>query len=230
MKLSIIVPVFNEKNTIKEIIEKIENVSLPIEKEIIVVDDGSSDGTEEILRQLKEKFNFILIRHPKNQGKGAAIKTGFSFSAGDFILIQDADLEYDPNDYPILIKPLLENNVSVVYGSRNLLKNPRFSTKYYFGGRLLTFIFNLLFGTKLTDINTGYKVFRKDVFKSIRLREDDFAFCEEVTCKITKKDYKIKEVPIHYLPRSFRDGKKIRWWRDGFRGLYVIIKYRFVNQ
>jgi glycosyltransferase involved in cell wall biosynthesis len=224
MKVSIIIPVFNEEKTIEKIIKKIEKVPLSIKKEIIIVNDGSFDNTKKILEQLKEKFDFILISHQKNQGKGAAIRTGLSLATGDFILIQDADLEYSPEDYPILLKPLLEEESEIVYGSRNLLENPRFSAIYYLGGKFLTFIFNLLFKTKLTDINTGYKVFKKDVFKDIKLFEDGFAFCEEITCKVVKRGYKIKEVPIHYFPRSFREGKKLHWW-DGFKGLLTIIKY-----
>lgn len=229
MRLSIIVPVFNEEKTIEEIIKRIKDIPLPIEKETIIIDDGSSDNTKEILGQLKGKFNFILISHPKNRGKGAAIRTGFPLVSGDFILIQDADLEYDPKDYPILLKPLLKNETEVVYGSRNISKNPRFSKVYFLGGQFLTAVFNFFFKTKLTDINTGYKVFKKEILKNIKLEEDGFGFCEEVTAKIVKKGYKIEEVPIRYSPRGFREGKKLHWWRDGFRGLYVILKYYFLN-
>jgi len=226
MKISIIVPAFNEKNTIKEIIEKIENVSLPIEKEIIAVDDGSFDGTEEILRRLKEKFDFILIRHPKNQGKGAAIKTGLSSSTGDFVLIQDADLEYDPNDYPILLKPLLENNFSVVYGSRILGKNKRGKLLFYLGGRFLTFLVNLLYGLNITDEATGYKVFKKEILKGLNLENKGFDFCPEVTAKIAKRGIKIYEVPIFYNPRTDKEGKKLKWI-DGLRAVCALIKYKF---
>jgi len=229
MKVSIIIPVFNEEKTIEEIIKKIEKVPLSIKKEIIIVNDGSFDNTKKILEQLKKKFDFILISHQKNQGKGAAIRTGLSLTTGDFILIQDADLEYSPGDYPVLLEPLLKNEAEIVYGSRNIFENPRFSIFYFWGGQFLTSIFNFLFKTKLTDINTGYKVFKKDVFKNIKLRENDFAFCEEITCKVIKRGYKIKEVSIHYSPRNFKEGKKIRWWRDGLRGLYVIIKYHLLN-
>lgn len=229
MKLSIIVPVFNEEKTIKEIITKIEKVVLPIEKEIIVVDDGSFDKTKIILNELKKQFNFSLIENQKNQGKGAAIKTGFKRTTGDFIIIQDADLEYDPKDYPALLEPLLKNEVKIVYGSRLLVKNPYSSKFYFLGGQFLTLIFNLLFRTNLTDINTCYKVFKREVFENLELREKRFAFCEEVTCQLVKKGYKIKEVPIHYNPRSFEGGKKICWWKDGFRGLFTMIKYRFIK-
>lgn len=229
MKLSIIIPVFNEEKTIGEIIKKIKKVPIGVDKEIIVINDGSFDNTKKILEELKKEFGFILLEHQKNQGKGAAIKTGLSKATGDFVLIQDADLEYEPNDYPFLLEPFLKKEAKVVYGSRNLLKNPRSSKSYFFGGQFLTFIFNLFFNEKLTDINTGYKVFAKEVFEKIELKENDFAFCEEITCKIKKLGYKIKEVPIHYYPRNFKEGKKIRWWRDGFKGLITILKYRFVN-
>jgi len=163
MKLSIIVPVFNEEESIEEIIKRIENVSIGIEKEIIVVNDGSYDETKDVLERLKRKFNFVSLEHQKNQGKGAAIRTGLLKARGDFILIQDADLEYDPKDYPILLEPLIKKEVKVVYGSRNLFENPRSSKSYFLGGQFLTFAFNLLFFEKLTDINTGYKVFAKEV-------------------------------------------------------------------
>lgn len=227
MKISIIIPVFNEKNTIKEIIRKVKVVSLPIEKEIIVIDDGSFDGTEEILDGLKKKFKFTLLKHRKNLGKGAAIKTGLSYARGDFIIIQDADLEYDPKEYPELLSPLLGGEVKVVYGSRNIFGNPHSSKVYFLGGRFLTSVFNLLFGTNLTDINTGFKVFKREVLKNLKLKEKRFSFCEEITCQIIKKGYTIKEIPIKYAPRSFKDGKKIRWWRDGFRSIFVIIKGKF---
>ncbi|PIV45835.1 glycosyl transferase [bacterium (Candidatus Gribaldobacteria) CG_4_10_14_0_2_um_filter_33_15] len=228
MKLSIIVPVFNEEESIEEIIKRIENVSIGIEKEIIVVNDGSYDETKDVLERLKRKFNFVSLEHQKNQGKGAAIRTGLLKARGDFILIQDADLEYDPKDYPILLEPLIKKEVKVVYGSRNLFENPRSSKSYFLGGQFLTFAFNLLFFEKLTDINTGYKVFAKEVLEKINLKENDFAFCEEITCKVKQLGYKIREVPIHYHPRSFKEGKKIRWYKDGLRGLWTIIKYRII--
>ena len=228
MKLSIIVPVFNEEESIEEIIKRIENVSIGIEKEIIVVNDGSYDETKDVLERLKRKFNFVSLEHQNNQGKGAAIRTGLLKARGNFILIQDADLEYDPKDYPILLEPLIKKEVKVVYGSRNLFENPRSSKSYFLGGQFLTFAFNLLFFEKLTDINTGYKVFAKEVLEKINLKENDFAFCEEITCKVKQLGYKIREVPIHYHPRSFKEGKKIRWYKDGLRGLWTIIKYRII--
>jgi glycosyltransferase involved in cell wall biosynthesis len=228
MKLSIIIPVYNEENTIAEVIKKVEEISLPLEKEVIVVDDASNDKTKEILNQLKSQFNFFLKEHRENKGKGAAIKSGLSLAGGDFVIIQDADLEYNPDDYPLLLEPLMKGEADVVYGSRNIIKNPFFNKLYFWGGQFLTFILNLLYGAKLTDINTGYKAFKKEVLEKLDLKEKGFAFCEEVTCKLIKKRYKIVEVPIHYQPRGFKEGKKIRWWRDGPRALYVIFKNRLL--
>lgn len=226
MTLSILIPTFNEEKTILEILRKIKEVdltSLNLEKEIIIIDDNSKDKTKELLEKNKNKYNFVLLEHQRNQGKGAAIKTGFKKATGEFILIQDADLEYDPKDYPLLLKPLLRNETKVVYGSRTLKKNPRSTLSFYFGGRFLTFFFNLLYQTKLTDINTCYKVFRKEILKDIQLEEKRFAFCEEITSKIIKKNYQIKEVPISYYPRTSQEGKKINWL-DGLRGAWVILK------
>ena len=230
MILSILIPVFNEENTILEILKKINEINLDrfgLEKEIIIVNDGSTDRTKKILEELKTRNNFALFHHRKNQGKGAAIKTGLEHAAGDFILIQDADLEYDPADYPVLLEPLIENEINIVYGSRGLKKNPSSSIGFYLGGKFLTFILNLLFGTKLTDINTCYKVFKREVLRDIKLEESGFAFCEEVTAKVIKKGYKIKEIPISYNPRDFKEGKKIRFY-DGIIGLWTIIKYRIL--
>lgn len=230
MKVSILVPVFNEKATIEIIIKKIiESLCYNIEKELIVIDDGSYDETREILEHLKKKYNFILINYPlgmKNQGKGSAIKKGLEIATGDFILIQDADLEYDPQEYEKLLYPLIYEGAEIVYGSRNLKNNPHFSYLFFLGGKFLTFIFNLLYKTKLTDINTGYKVFKSEIIKSINLESRGFEFCEEVTAKLIKKGYQIKEVSISYNPRNFKEGKKLKL-RDGIIGLWTIIKYKF---
>lgn len=226
MKLSIIIPVFNEKNTITEILNRVKTApTVNYEKEIIVVDDGSKDGTEKILEKLKDKFNLILLVHVRNFGKGAAIKTALEKVSGNVVIIQDADLEYDPNDYQALLE-VFEHGFPVVYGSRNLKKEvKRGYLLYFLGGKILTAFCNFLFGSNLTDINTGYKLFRTDVIKRIHLKSNGFEFCEEVTAKILKSGYSIKEVPIHYFPREFSQGKKINFW-DGIIGIWTIIKYK----
>lgn len=226
MILSILIPVYNEKNTILEILKKINEVNLSdlgFGKEIIIVDDGSTDGTRKILNKLTDEYKVIYLS--KNQGKGAAIRSGLKAASGDYVIIQDADLEYNPKDYPALLKPLIKNETDIVYGSRSLTKNPRSSISFYLGGKLLTFILNLLFRTKLTDISTCYKVFKREVLRNIELEESGFAFCEEVTCKALKKGYRIKEVPINYYPRTRQQGKKV-YWEDGLYGIWVIFKYR----
>jgi len=229
MKLSIIIPVFNEQDTIRTIITKVfQAPCLNLEKEVIVVNDGSSDGTEQILNNLKEKYSFILLHHDKNRGKGAAIHNGLQYVTGDFVLIQDADLEYNPGEYPILLKPLLEQKAQVVYGSRNLTKNPRFSFVYYLGSRCLNIFFNILFNCHITDLNTGYKVFKVEIIKNLPLQSEDFSFCTEVTARTVEKGYKIIEVPISYTPRDFEHGKKLTVW-DGAVELITIIKLRLFN-
>lgn len=231
MTLSIIIPAFNEENTIEEIIKRVEAVSLPIEKEIIIVDDGSFDNTKKILEKINKEFNFILIEHSKNQGKGAAIKTGLSQATGDFILIQDADLELNPYEYPILLKPLLEKKAEVVYGSRVLGKNKtnkktRRNWPFFLGGKLLTFLANLLYGLNITDEPIGYKVFKKEILKNMDLECKGFEFCPEVTAKIAKKGIKIYEVPVSYNPRSRKEGKKTKC-KDGLKAIWTLIKYKF---
>lgn len=225
MILSIIIPVYNEKDTILHILQKV--LSVNIEKEIIIVDDGSTDGTREILKNLQiPNVRLKVIFHEKNLGKGMAIRSAIKEVKGDIVIIQDADLEYDPNEYPKLIEPILQGKAKVVYGSRVLKKNPKASFLFYLGGRFLSFLTNLLYGTKITDEPTCYKVFSADVLKSINLECRRFEFCPEVTAKIAKKGYKIIEVPISYRPRSVKEGKKIRW-RDGFYAVWTLIKYRF---
>jgi glycosyltransferase involved in cell wall biosynthesis len=226
MKLSIIIPVFNEENTVKEIIQQVENVPLSIEKEIIVVNDGSRDNTASILRSLNGRFNFIFLEHQKNLGKGAAIKTGLGAASGDFVIIQDADLEYNPEDYTKLIAPLLQGKAEVVYGSRILGKNKRGSFSFFWGGKFLTFLSNLLYGLKITDESTCYKAFKKDLLVSLNLESDGFEFCPEVTAKIGKRKIKIYDIPISYNARGKGEGKKIKW-KDGFIAMKTLIKYKF---
>lgn len=230
MKLSIIVPCYNEQGTIKEILDKIQNLKLSVTKEIIIVDDNSNDGTEEILKNYKKIQNIKILRHLKNEGKGSAIKTAKKYVTGEIIIIQDADLEYDPKDFSKLIKPILDKEFKVVYGSR-VLNQKRYNAKGFtsklrvFGNHVLTIISNILNKQKLTDAHTCYKVFDKEVFDKIYLEEKDFAFCPEVTTKISKLGYEIVEVPINYNGRSYEEGKKIRFI-DAYRALKTLIKYR----
>jgi len=230
MLLSVIIPVYNERNTILKILEKVKSVKIDkIDKEIIIVDDFSTDGTREILENLKGKDEKLkIIFQKKHVGKGFAIRTALKFVEGEIVLIQDADLEYDPNEYPKLIEPILEGKAKVVYGSRVLKKNPKASIIFYIGGRFLSFLTNLLYGTNITDEPTGYKVFSTDVLKSIDLKCLGFEFCPEVTAKVAKKGYKIYEVPINYNPRSIKEGKKIRF-KDALKAVFTLIKYRFID-
>ena len=225
MKLSIIVPVFNEEETIEEVVNRIEDVNL--EKEIIIVDDGSTDDTRKLLERLESREDVNVFFHERNKGKGAAVRTGLNHVEGEVIIIQDADLEYDPADYPRLIEPILSGESDVVYGSRNLVRKNvgKSSNLFYFGGVLLTKIANLLYGSNLTDVTTCYKVFKKDVLDSIELECDGFEFCDEVTAKVLKKGIKIKEVSISYYPRSKEEGKKIRVI-DGLIAAWTLIKFR----
>lgn len=228
MKLSIIVPVFNEEKTVGEIIKKISLASLSIEKEIIIVNDGSIDNTEKIIKKLESQYKFILLKHDKNQGKGAAIISGLARATGEFVIMQDADLEYNPEDYQKLLDPLIAGKTQVVYGSRNLKKNKRANTTFYLGGKLVTFVANLLYGLNITDEPTCYKVFKRDILNSLHLRSRGFEFCPEVTAKISKRGIKIIEIPISYNPRSKLDGKKIKW-EDGLKAVWTLIKYKFKN-
>jgi glycosyltransferase involved in cell wall biosynthesis len=239
MKLSIIIPVYNEEKTIEELISIVKKVDTKdIQKEIIAVDDGSKDNTLNILKKVKD---IKLIVHKKNSGKGAATRTGIKHSTGDIIIIQDADLEYDPNDYYKLIKPIIDGKTKVVYGSRFLsntqkerninflrIKHKKAYSLAYLGGRFLTHLANFLYRGNITDEPTCYKVFKADVLKNITLRCKRFEFCPEVTAKVLKKGYKIFEIPIPYNPRSFEEGKKINW-KDGLEAIWTLIKYRFVD-
>ena len=224
MKVSIIVPVYNEKDTICEILKKIERVSL--DKEILIVDDGSNDGTKELLKKI-EIPNLTVLYNNTNYGKGYAIRKGIEHVKGDIVLIQDADLEYDPNDYHALIEPIISGNADVVYGSRwlehGLNKTP--FNLFRFGRWFLTVLTNLLYGTTLTDEPCCYKVFKTEVIKNIPLVCEGFEFCPEITAKVSRKGYKIYEVPVNYYPRSFEDGKKITY-KDGLEAVVTLLKYR----
>ncbi len=232
MKLSIIIPCYNEKETIKKIINKIYKFSNIKNKEIIVVDDGSTDGTRQILNKLKSKIKKkILLKN--NSGKGKAIRVGLKHISGQIVLIQDADLEYHPKDYKKLIKPIINKEFQVVYGSRVLSQKSRYSIKngFYsvfriFFNHILTLFSNIVNSQNLTDAHTCYKVFNKRILNKIKLEHDDFSFCPEITTKISNNKIKIKEVPIYYKGRDYKEGKKIRFI-DGLIAIYTIIKFKF---
>lgn len=228
MKLSVIMPVYNEIGTIAEIISRVR--AAPFNKEIIIIDDGSTDGAREYLRALSlfERPDAIILFHDKNYGKGQAIRTGLKKASGDIIVIQDADLEYNPQDYGRLIQPIMAGKAAVVYGSRNLKENPSHSRRYRWGGIVLSKLANLLYGTNITDEPTGYKAFKTSVIESLPLSSQGFDFCPEVTAKLAKRGCRIIEVPISYRPRKHNQGKKINFW-DGVRAVWTLVKYRFVD-
>ena len=230
-KLSIIIPVYNEEKTIKQVIEKVKNVKLKeFSKEIIIVEDCSTDKTREILKNLKD-YSLKIFFHDINKGKGAAVRTGLKNSTGEIILIQDADLEYNPEEYPKLLKPFEDKNVKVVYGSRLEVIRKNLSKMYklhYFGNLILTLLTNILYGTKISDMETGYKVFRKEVMENMNLKSRRFDLEPEITAKILKRGYKIHEVPIGFNGRKFAEGKKITWV-DGLKAAYYLLKYKFMD-
>jgi glycosyltransferase involved in cell wall biosynthesis len=226
MKLSIVIPCFNEKRTIEAIIQKILRVELPISRELIIVDDCSTDGAREYLVTLKDCDEIKVIFHDKNKGKGAALRTGFDHAGGDIILIQDADLEYEPAEYPKLLKPILDGKADVVYGSR-FVGGESHRVLYFWhslGNKFLTFLSNMFTNLNLTDMEVCYKVFKKSLLNKIELKEDRFGFEPEFTAKIASLNCVIYEVGISYYGRTYEEGKKINW-KDGVRAIYVIAKY-----
>lgn len=227
MKLSVIVPVFNELHTIEELIKRVQKVGLV--DEIVMVDDSSTDGTTELLKRLAKQKGVKLLSHEKNQGKGAAIRTGLQAVTGDLILIQDADLEYDPRDYPELLRPIEEGRADVVYGSR-FLGAARRPILFWnmLANRMLTLLTNVLYNNILTDMETGYKLFKRDVILSIPFHSNRFNFEPEITAKLLKRKVRIFEVPITFNPRDYSEGKKIGI-KDAFQALWALIKYRFVD-
>lgn len=226
-KLSVIVPVFNERNTVGEILRRMRAVELPVDLEVVVVDDGSDDGTRAVLAQLGDSTVRVVL-HPHNRGKGAAIRTGLEHVTGDLVLVQDADLEYDPDDWPRLIAPVLRGKAQVVYGSRFTGERRNMLFVHWVGNHFLSLVTNLLYNTTLSDMETCYKLFRRDVIDGIRITSDRFDFEPEVTAKVLRQGIRIYEVPISYAGREFHEGKKITW-RDGFAALWALCKYRFVD-
>ncbi len=220
-------PTYNEVHTIREILDRVQATELP--DEIVIVDDGSVDGTREILKELDGKGNIRVILHEQNQGKGAAVRTGIQHAQGDILLIQDADLEYDPRDYERLLQPIREGLADVVYGSR-FLGGPRRTAMFWHmvANKLLTLMTNVLYDTILTDMETGYKVFKREVVAGMKLRAQRFDFEPEFTAKILKQKLRIYEVPITFNPRDYKEGKKIGL-KDAFEAVWALIKYRFVN-
>ena len=238
MKLSIIIPVYNEENTIEELVGKVQRVNLPVEKEIIVVDDGSTDGTCQKLKEIDSPVQ--VIYQPFNQGKGAAVRLALECVTGDLVLIQDADLEYDPNEYPKLLEPIISGRCRVVYGSRfakvsgmadifgQHQKFHYWHLVYFLGNKFLTLVTKLLYGSSLTDMETCYKMLETELMRSLSLKANRFEFEPEITAKILKRKIRICEVPISYHGREYSEGKKISW-RDGLTAVKVLVKYRFFD-
>ena len=225
MKLSIVIPVYNESATICEVIKRVEAVN--VDKEIIIVDDCSTDGTRILLEKFEEREDFKVIYQPENKGKGAALRAGFKIAKCEVIIIQDADLEYNPKDYPVLLEPILDNRADVVYGSRFLGGPHRvLFFWHYLGNMFLTTLSNMFTNVNLSDMETGYKVFRREVLESITLKSNRFGFEPEFTSKVAQKKFIIYEVPISYAGRDYSAGKKINW-KDGIAALWFIFRYRF---
>jgi glycosyltransferase involved in cell wall biosynthesis len=230
MKLSVIVPVLNEKNTLETVIQKLLRVDIPFEKEIIIVDDHSTDGSTDIIKDLKERHKEIIksIHKPVTMGKGNAIRNAIPLITGDIVIIQDADLEYNIEEYKILLKPFIEQSADVVFGSRFMGKIQKMAFLNLVANKILTFATNLLYGIKITDEATAYKLIRADIFKKFNMQAERFEFCPEIVAKSAKGGYRIVEIPITYSARTVKEGKKIKWM-DGIIALWTLIKYKFTD-
>jgi glycosyltransferase involved in cell wall biosynthesis len=228
MQISVVIPVYNEVSTIREIVVRVQAVDL--EKEVIIVDDGSTDGTRELLQEITLSHeNIRVLYHDRNQGKGAALRTGFEGATGDIVIIQDADLEYDPREYPVLLEPILDGRADIVYGSRFLGGPHRvLFFWHYLGNKFLTLLSNALTNLNLTDMETCYKVFRREVLNDIQLKSNRFGFEPEFTAKIAKKGFRIYETSISYSGRTYAEGKKIGW-KDGVKAIFAILWFRFFD-
>ena len=227
MKLSVVIPVYNEKKTLNELILRVDAVS--IDKEIIIIDDASTDGTRDLLKKYEEREGFEVIYQPKNKGKGAALRAGFEIVKGEVIIIQDADLEYNPKDFHVLLEPIFDKRADVVYGSRFLGGPHRvLFFWHYLANKFLTTLSNMFTNINLTDMETGYKAFRREVIESISFKSNRFGFEPEFTMKVAQRKFVIYEVPISYAGRDYSEGKKINW-KDGVAALWFILRFRFFN-
>lgn len=226
MLLSIVIPVYNEKNTVLDIIRKIDSLPASLNRELIIVDDGSTDGTREILKSLENRNDVKLIYKELNSGKGDSLKVGFKNSKGDYVIVQDADLEYEPKDYFKLLEAIDGKDNTIIYGSRFMGHYEEMSSLHYYGNKFLTLITNILYGVELSDMETCYKLFPGNFIRSLKLKANRFDFEPEITAKVLKSGYKIIEVPIKYYGRKHSEGKKITW-KDGFNAIYSLIKYKF---
>ena len=228
MLISVIIPAFNEEQTIEQVVKAVS--SLPIEKQLIVVNDGSTDGTYKVVEELRATYELTVVHCQENRGKGFAIRSGLPHVKGEVVVIQDADMELTPADLSTVVKPFEKQNVQVVYGSRFLKGQGNASLQNFIANRILATYTNLLYGCRITDESTGYKAFSTELITRLNLTCEGFEFCPEVTAKILRAGYRIYEVPVSYFPRTKKQGKKLRFWSDGFFAAWTLLKYRFISE